>query len=86
MATLSYTLTLEWAAANRYTAAAEQDVLLSNSGTYPMYFAITADDTPPTVASVRAHPLPIYASRAMQLQAGERLWLAGYAGHAALAT
>ena len=74
----------DWASANRYTAAADVDVLLSNSSNAFAFFAITDSDDAPAVEPRRAHPLQPMSSRAMQLKAGERLWVAGANAYAVI--
>ena len=72
MADTDYDLTTAISATNRYTAAADVDVLLSASGAFQLRWSITPDDTAPTV---KGHPLDPNRSQALQLKTGDRLWM-----------
>ncbi|MCB1313111.1 MAG: hypothetical protein KDK29_15105 [Sedimentitalea sp.] len=78
------TLEKDWDPVSRFTAATDVDVLLSNTSSAFAFFSITADDTAPGIDPRSAHPLQPMTGRAMQLRAGERLWLAGMNANAVL--
>ena len=67
----------QWSGSSRYTAVAEVDVMVSNTGGNTAHFDITVDDTPPSVPVAQGHPVQPGSSRAMKLKAGDRLWIAG---------
>lgn len=77
MASTYFDLEDDWSATNRYTAAADVDILVSNSGGYAVRWSITSNDTAPTIPVSRAHVLGIGDRLPLQLSSGERLWLAG---------
>lgn len=77
MASTPYSLTPEWTAANRYTAAAAVDIRLSNRDPgRAIYFTITTSDVIPTVAVDEASILAPYDAQAMTLSNGDRVWMA----------
>ena len=73
-----------WQAANRFTAAADTDVILSNPSSDIVYFALTTSDTPPAASPRRTNPLKPNERQPMVLASGERLWVAGYGAYAAI--
>ncbi|KIC36535.1 hypothetical protein [Leisingera sp. ANG-M7] len=73
-----------WQAGKRHTAAADQDILLTNTSSYTVYFEITTTDDLPGIHVRKAHPVHAGQSTPMQLKAGERLWLAGKGASASL--
>ena len=77
MSSTLYSPSNQWTGANRYTAVAEVDVMLSNTGGNTAHFDITLDDTQPVVPVALGHPVQPGSSRAMKLKAGDRLWIAG---------
>lgn len=80
MATTTYEMTGNWDATNRITAVAEMDILLANPSAGVLHWAITADDVAPPNPRTLYVPMMPSGSRAMILQAGERLWFAGTVG------
>ena len=74
-------LTDAWEVSNRHTAAADQDILLTNTSGYVAYFEITTTDDLPGVHVRKAHPVRPGRSVPMQLMAGERHWFAGVQSH-----
>lgn len=72
-----YTTTRQWSAVNRYTAAAEVDIIISNTGGNTAHFDVTNDDAEPPMPVIQGHPVQPGKSRAMKLKSGERLWMAG---------
>lgn len=70
-------LAKDWTVGSRFTAAADTDILLSNPSSDYVHFALTLDDTAPTIPAKRANPLKPMSVQPMQLRAGERLWMAG---------
>lgn len=76
MPSTTFALAPSWDVANRYTAASDVDVLLTNSGNATMVFEITTSDSIPALSVGDGHQLLAGANRAMQLKAGYRLWLA----------
>ncbi|MDK3073803.1 hypothetical protein QO034_11825 [Sedimentitalea sp. JM2-8] len=84
MATTAYTLLDTWDAVNRYTAAGETDVILSNTGGRVVTWTLTTNNLKPAVAISQGHPLLPYLSQAMKLKDGERLWMAGAGATASL--
>lgn len=78
MASTAYSaLEKDWTSNSRFTAATDVDILVSNTSNAFAFFAITASDNPPAIDPRSAHPLQPMTGRAMQLRAGERLWIAG---------
>jgi len=77
MTTTVLTVGKLWAAAGRYTASGETEIMLSNTGGGMQRWATTADDTAPTILPNQAHPLPPLTSRAMTLPDTVRLWVVG---------
>lgn len=77
MPSTTFKLTFDWAATNRHTASADQDILLSNVGGSSVQFEITTDDAFPALGASQGHTVQPSRSFAMQLKAGERLWMAG---------
>lgn len=73
-----------WDATKRHTAAADQDILLTNTSGYIVYFEISTTDDLPGIHVRKAHPDLPGQSIPMQLKAGERLWLAGEGASASL--
>lgn len=77
MAAVSYQIGKTWGASARYTATAVVDVLISNPmGCGVVGFAITSDDTAPTISPMHAAPIRPLSSVPIVLGAGDRLWLA----------
>lgn len=75
--TTVYTLTDAWLATNRYTAAADVDIRIGNASVaHRIAFAITDDNTAPSMAVGAAAIIKPGEREAMQLVTGERLWLA----------
>lgn len=68
-------------AAARYTAAADVDILITNPTNgfaHSLRFLITTDDTvPASTLFATAGEIRSGRDKALQLTAGERLWLAG---------
>ncbi len=77
MTTTTYDLTAGWDATNRYTASGETDVRLCNNGVAPNFWAITTDDTEPTIQVSRGVMVAPGGSDSFILEDGERLWIAG---------
>lgn len=77
MPSITYKPAAEWVAENRHTAPVDQDILLSNVGGASIRFEITADDALPELDAALGHTVQPGRSFAMQLKAGERLWLVG---------
>ncbi|MDK3072780.1 hypothetical protein QO034_06630 [Sedimentitalea sp. JM2-8] len=75
-----------WDAANRFTAVADVDVDLSNSRAYFLFFVITGTDALPAIPVRDARPISPMAAEQMQLQTGDRLWVAGKGASALLMT
>lgn len=73
-----------WNAANRYTAGADVDVLVTCTSGKMVRWATTLGDAPPTIAVGQAHIIKEHDNRPMQLNTGERLWLAGFGATATL--
>lgn len=65
-----------WDVDKKFFAVDETDILLTNSGSYPVRFEITDSDIPPQLNVDLGHFLHPGESRAMSLLAGERLWVA----------
>ena len=84
MATTVLSVSEEWTAEGRYTAASAVDILLSNTQGGVQRFLITTDDTIPAPKPAEVHPLEPREKIPMQLNAGERLWVAGDVGKAAV--
>lgn len=78
------TLTPNWSAANRFTASADTDILLSNPSSDIVFFALTTDDTVPAIPVRRSNPLKPLGTRPMRLFSGERLWIAGESSFAVI--
>lgn len=86
MALTNYTLTASASATNRYTAAAETDVLLSNpSEWHVMAWTLTTSDTSPTADPANWNKIGPREARAMTLALGERLWMACPSGRPLIA-
>lgn len=77
MPSITYKPTAGWSAPNRHTAAADQDILLSNVSGASVRFEITQDDMAPALDAALGHLVQPGRSLAMQLKSGERLWLVG---------
>lgn len=77
MPSITYKPAADWAVTNRYTAAADQDILLSNVGGDSLRFELTEDDALPSLDTGLGHIVQPGRSVAMQLKSGERLWLVG---------
>ena len=77
-------LTKSWTVGNRFIAAADTDILLSNPSSDYVYFALTLDDTAPAISANRANPLKPMSVQPMQLRLGERLWMAGESAFAVI--
>lgn len=84
MATISYSLSEEWSAQNRFASDTDREVLIVNTGGHTLRWARTEDDTPPALTPAGAHVLNPGASVPLLLSNGERLWLAGTPGSSAL--
>lgn len=81
MADTAYTLTDDWDSDNRYTAAADVDVLVSIPGmerpdAIGRIAIIAGADTTPSITAAQGHPIKAGGSRAIALKSGDRLWLA----------
>jgi hypothetical protein len=80
MATAQLTLTGAWASANRITASEDTAVFIRNTDSDPVYWAITANDTAPTIGVGDAHEIVPGQQSPMTLASGERLWFASRSG------
>jgi len=86
MATADYTLTGEWSASARYTAAADVDAYLANTSlSFPLSWATTTGDTAPTVAVARAAKILPAEGLGVQLLSGDRVWFASPSGQGSAA-
>lgn len=74
----------EWDAAARFTALGDTDAMLSNTGGSTKRFLTTMSDDIPVTPVAHAHPLSARERAPMQLLDGERLWVAGDVGTAAV--
>lgn len=89
MSATTCTLTENWGASARYTAAALTDVYLSfPSPDAPGVIAwtTTPDDTTPAISVANASKIKPGTGVPMQLNSGERLWMASFGQPAATAT
>jgi hypothetical protein len=80
MATAQLTLTGAWAAGGRITASGDTAVFIRNTDRDPVYWAITANDTEPTIGVPDGHEVEPGAQLAMTLADTERLWFASRSG------
>lgn len=84
MGTERMTAPATWGTSPAITAAVDTAVLVRNTTTRNMFFAITASDTPPAFEEGQGHRiLPSWSSDSdvgLSLATGERLWLVMPAG------
>ncbi|WP_425102165.1 hypothetical protein [Tropicibacter sp. S64] len=73
-----------WSASSRITAQDGTAVLVTNTTTQDVYWAITEDDAAPAFAVHHGHPVAALASQSFELLDGERLWLAASGTEATL--
>ena len=86
MATTAYTLTGEWSASARYTAAADVDIFAANTSTsFGLSWATTTSDTAPTITPAQAPKIKAEEGIGMQLLSGERIWFASVSGQGSAA-
>lgn len=77
MALTNYSLTPAASATNRYTAAADIDVRLSNpSEWHVMAWTLTTSDVAPVAEPSNWNKIKPLEGQAMTLTMGERLWMA----------
>ncbi|RBO54642.1 hypothetical protein DSD19_04500 [Rhodovulum sp. BSW8] len=77
MPTKLYPLSKTWTPVARITAVGDTGVLMTNpSPAYPIFYAISADDTAPLLSAEQGHSIETNGERALTLRDGERLWVA----------
>lgn len=80
MATDRLTAQVTWDASARITASGDTAIEITNTTSRVLYYALTADDTPPAFAAALGHTIHPNGStkenKSFQLKDGERLWLA----------
>jgi hypothetical protein len=82
-----YTVESQAAAAARYTADADVDVLIGNPDPGSrIYWTVTPDDTAPTIAPRMWNSVAPDSGQSLSLKTGDRLWLAKGRGGAGQAT
>lgn len=75
MSALTFTLSTDWEAANRYTAAIDTYVLLSNAGEPSVAWTMTDSDLIPAITPRQANVLVRDSAFQLMVPAGQRLWL-----------
>lgn len=68
-----------WGASPTITASGATAVLVRNTEIYPIFWAVTADDTAPAFPAALGHVIEPGGSQGITVSDGERLWLAARA-------
>jgi hypothetical protein len=80
MATAQLTVTGAWASGARITASGNTAVYVRNTDGDPVYWAITAGDTAPTIGVTEGHEIAPGEQVALILADTERLWFVSRSG------
>lgn len=76
MPTARQTLPTSWDDSARVDAEADTDVLITDTQGRRIFFAITGDETAPSIPVTQGHAMAPGQTLGLKLAAGEYLWLA----------
>ena len=85
MATTTYSLTNTWSSSARYTSSGSNDVRVSNpNDNVAIFFTLTNSDSAPSTDPAGSNKLLPGDKETIALSDGDRLWVSGQTGFAAL--